>query len=244
MSILFSLIKDIFRNKSASGDIREIHSLSSAHPLIGVNKGTHATLDSCPSGNGNKFPTYCIDNDTDITNASSMLHIGGEETKPGWKILNIQPGDGVDYVGDINDLSQFPDGMFDIIYGSHVLEHVSQRNMLRTLSGLYRILSPNGKLMISVPDLEILCKLFVHPEIDEESRFHVMKMMFGGQTDPFDFHYIGLTHEFMLGYLGAANFKFVQRVNEFGIFNDASSYAPYGAPISLNLIAYKNLPQS
>lgn len=170
------------------------------------------------------------------------LHIGGKETKPGWKLLNIQPGAGVDYVGDIKDLSQFSDASFDIIYGSHVLEHISQFQMVATLSGLHRILGPNGKLLISVPDLEVLCKLFINPSLDKAARFHIMRMMFGGQTDPFDFHYIGLTSEILMDYLGAANFKFCKRVNEFGMFNDTSSFAPYGVPISLNVIAYKSAP--
>src|SRR5947208_16422768 len=109
------------------------------------------------------------------------LHIGGKEAKAGWKILNIQPGPGVDYVGDIKDLSQFPDGMFDEIYGSHVLEHISQIDMVRTLLGLNRILGRDGKLMISVPDLEVLSKLLLSPDLDKAQRFHVMRMMFGGQ---------------------------------------------------------------
>ena len=37
------------------------------------------------------------------------LHIGGQTTKDGWKILNIQKKDGVDFVGDLTDLSQFSD---------------------------------------------------------------------------------------------------------------------------------------
>ena len=37
------------------------------------------------------------------------LHIGGQEIKEGWKILDIQKNDGVDYVGNISDLSQFPE---------------------------------------------------------------------------------------------------------------------------------------
>jgi len=173
----------------------------------------------------------------------NRLHIGGKEVKPGWEILNIQPGDGVDYVGDIKDLSQFPDGMFDVIYGSHVLEHISQVDMVATLSGLNRILSAEGKLMISVPDLEVLSRLFIDPNLDKAARFHVMRMMFGGQIDPHDFHYIGLTFEFLLDYLGQANFKWVERVEEFGLFNDTSSYRPYGDLISLNVIAHKSEPR-
>ena len=33
------------------------------------------------------------------------LHIGGKKVKDGWKILNIQKIEGVDFVGDISDLS-------------------------------------------------------------------------------------------------------------------------------------------
>lgn len=176
-------------------------------------------------------------------NASlTKLHIGGKEPKPGWKMLNIQPGQGVDYVGDIKDLSQFADGMFDVVYGSHVLEHISQFQMVQTLTGINRILSANGRLLLSVPDLEMLCRLFISPQLDKEARFHVMRMMFGGQVDQFDFHYIGLSYEILTEYLGAANFKFCRRVNDFNLFNDTSSYKPYGVPISLNVIAYKAQP--
>ena len=47
--------------------------------------------------------------------------------KDGWKILNIQKFDGVDYQGDISDLSQFEDNSIDEIYASHVVEHVPKK---------------------------------------------------------------------------------------------------------------------
>ena len=175
----------------------------------------------------------------------NRLHVGGRQVKAGWKILNIQPGVGVDYVGDIRDLSQFSDGTFDVVYGSHVLEHISQNEMVSTLAGLNRILTPNGELWISVPDLEVLSRLFIDPNLDKAARFHVMRMMFGGQTDPFDFHYIGLTYEFLMDYFGQAGFEWAQRVHEFGVFDDTSSFAPYGVLISLNVIAHKSpMPKS
>ena len=57
------------------------------------------------------------------------LHIGGVQSKEGWKILNSQKFPNVDYLGDISDLSQFEDGQFDEIYASHVLEHVPQKKI-------------------------------------------------------------------------------------------------------------------
>ena len=72
------------------------------------------------------------------------LHIGGKETKEGWSILNIQKKDGVDFVGDISDLSQFKNNSIDEIYASHVLEHVSQKKISKTLNGIYKVLKNKG----------------------------------------------------------------------------------------------------
>ena len=52
------------------------------------------------------------------------LHVGGEKIKEGWKILNIQQKDGVDFIGDISDLGQFEDSSIEEIYASHVFEHI------------------------------------------------------------------------------------------------------------------------
>ncbi len=167
------------------------------------------------------------------------LHIGGKQVKPGWKILNAQKFDGVDFVGDITDLSQFQDESCEEIYASHVLEHVNQAQALPTLKGIYRTLKAGGKFYVSVPDLDILCHTFLAPLAPMEVKFHVMRMMFGGQVDPYDFHYFGWNQEFLSKYLHDAGFDKMQRVGEFGLFNDTSSYKPYGAPISLNMIAIK-----
>jgi len=168
------------------------------------------------------------------------LHIGGKEAREGWKLLNIQAAAGVDYVGDIRDLSQFPDASFDAIYGSHVLEHVGYQKALGdVLKSIHRILRPGGKFLVSVPDLDVLCRLFVHEQMTANDRFFMMQMMFGGQTDEHDFHYVGLNAEFLSQYLQQAGFREVYRVSEFGIFDDTSSMRYQGALISLNLVAIK-----
>ena len=167
------------------------------------------------------------------------LHIGGEEVKPGWKIFNIQPKDGVDYVGDIEDLSRFADECCDEIYASHVLEHVPLFRVLPTLKGFHRILKQGGRVMISVPDLELLCQLFTSAELDKHQRFHVMKMIYGAQVDETDYHHIGFSPELMREYLSQAGFSRHEQVDSFGLFNDGSDFAPYGGPISLNVVAYK-----
>ena len=176
---------------------------------------------------------------TRIGNDMMKLHIGGKEPKAGWKILNALDFEGVDFVGNVCDLSAFPDACCEKVYASHVMEHVGQRDFVSTLKGIHRILCENGEFYFSVPDLEVLCRLFLNPELDESQRFHVMRMMFGGQTDDYDFHYIGLTNEFMMNFFSQAGFSRVKRVSSFGLFSDTSDYQPYGVPISLNLIATK-----
>ena len=110
---------------------------------------------------------------------------------------------------------------------------------METLKGVHRVLSTNGKFFISVPDMDILCKIFIDPKASTKVKFHAMQMMFGGQIDEFDFHYFGWNLEFIRDFLFKAGFKKVDRVKSFSIFKDTSDYAPYGPPISLNVIAYK-----
>ena len=168
------------------------------------------------------------------------LHIGGREARAGWQIFDIRPGEGIDHVGDIQDLSRFRDACCDEIYASHVLEHVPQARIVPTLQGLNRILKPGGRLCVSVPDLRVLCRLFVDPGLDAKARGHVMRMIYGGQVDQHDFHYVGFSLEILLDCLRAAGFSRAERVSEFRLFEDASSYAPYqGVPISLNVVAFK-----
>jgi len=167
------------------------------------------------------------------------LHIGGEDPKEGWKILNIQQKPHVDFIGDISDQSQFGDQSIDEIYASHVFEHVKQSLVLQTLKGIHRVLKTGGKLYVSVPDMDILCHLFINPTVSGEVKWHVMRMMFGGQVDPHDFHYVGWNQVFLWDFLKEAAFSSAERVGSFGLFDDTSDFAPYGSTISLNVIASK-----
>lgn len=168
------------------------------------------------------------------------LHIGGTQVKVGWKILNVRPDKDVDFIGDVADLSQFDDDTFDEIYASHVIEHLGYQHELPTaLKGIYRILKSGGFFRMSVPDLDTLCKMFLHDGIEFNEKIFVMRLMFGGQIDEYDFHKVGLTWEFARSYLDQAGFKTFRRVPEFRIFDDASSQKFGGVLISLNVEAVK-----
>ncbi len=166
------------------------------------------------------------------------LHIGGIEPYPGWKILNISPGPDVDFCGSCTDLSMFGANTIETVYASHVLEHLGYQEELQTaLSEVLRVLRPGGRFMIAVPDLEILGKMIAHPDLPVFQRIQVMRMIYGGQIDCFDFHKTGFTWDILQALLLETGFKKVSRVRDLGIFNDTSRGEYCGHPISLNVIA-------
>jgi predicted SAM-dependent methyltransferase len=168
------------------------------------------------------------------------LHIGGEEPREGWKILNIKSVPGVDYIGNCRDLSQFPDNSVEAIYASHVYEHLDFARELRAALGeAYRVLHPGGIFRAGVPDLEVLCRLILAPSLTTEERFHVQRMIMGGQTDPYDYHKVGLTFEFFRDFLKLVGFRDIRRVQEFGLFADTTCQKFKGMRISLNVMALK-----
>lgn len=168
------------------------------------------------------------------------LHIGSRVRADGWKNFDIIPGPDVDYLGDCRDLSQFRDGSIDTIYASHVLEHVSYQGMVQqALQEWFRVLAPGGTLMVSVPDFEGLARYFLEPQHTMEQRFHIMRIIFGGQIDEHDFHAVGFTLEFLTDYLAHAGFSDIRRVEGFGLFKDTSTLMLGGVAASLNVMARK-----
>ena len=172
---------------------------------------------------------------------SRKLHIGGHTRAAGWEILNAQPGPHVDHVLDARNLSTFADGTFEQIYASHVVEHFDYVDeLLATLSEWCRVLEPEGVLFVSVPDLDVLARLFLdRTGLSVADRYLVMRMIFGGHVDRYDYHVVGLNDEFLGGFLVNAGFVHVQRVPRFGMFNDTSETVMNGTPISLNMVAHK-----
>jgi predicted SAM-dependent methyltransferase len=168
------------------------------------------------------------------------LHIGGQEKRESWAILDAIASPIVDYVGNCNDLSFLDNESCSEVYASHVLEHLGYNGELqKTLKGIRRVLKPAGRLRVSVPDLETLCRIFLSPTINAAGRFHVMRMMFGGRTTDYDVHYVGLNFEFLSQFLREAGFRDIRRVPEFGLFKDASTLRFRNVPISLNVEAWK-----
>lgn len=166
------------------------------------------------------------------------LHIGGKDVKAGWEIFDAIPAGHVDHVGNARDLSRFADGTFAQLYASHVLEHFDYQNEIgAVLREWHRVLQPGGVLCVSVPDLERLCHLYLTPGLAAEMRFHLMRMIFGGHIDEYDFHLTGIDEWYLRRQLQEAGFASVRRVHSFDLFSDTSMMQVLGVPISLNVVA-------
>jgi predicted SAM-dependent methyltransferase len=95
-------------------------------------------------------------------------------------------------------------------------------------------------VFISVPDLDVLSRLILEKDkLTVNERFFVMRMMFGGHVDKYDYHVVGLNEAFLTLFLNAAEYVNVRRVQAFGMFDDTSSMVFKGVAISLNMIAEK-----
>jgi predicted SAM-dependent methyltransferase len=175
-----------------------------------------------------------------LDESGDCLHIGGTVRKRGWKVFNALPGDHVDIVGDLRDLSGLADATFDLVYASHVFEHLGyQTDLPKALSEVARLLRPGGRLCVSVPDLPTLCRLYLEPSLGAAERFAIMRMMFGGQIHPFDFHYVGLSDDYLAALCFSAGFTQVYKVPWFDFFDDTSKLAVFDVPISLNMVAVR-----
>jgi predicted SAM-dependent methyltransferase len=170
---------------------------------------------------------------------SLKLHIGGEQPHPEWRILNISPGPHVDFVGSCTDLSQFADESIDEIYGSHVYEHLDFREFLQAFKEAYRVLKPQGKFWVAVPDMDQLCQLYLNRSLSLRDRVELTRVIFGGQMNRYDYHKIGLNQQMLLAAFEEAGFHGAERRPAFGVFKDLSDYTIGDIRVSLNVVAFK-----
>ena len=135
------------------------------------------------------------------------------------------------------------------IYASHLFEHVARGRIADVLANWFSVLRPGGKLYLCVPDLEALTRLYLDslPQCatqDGRDRADLIaRVIYGGQTDRYDFHFFGYSLATMRVWLEAAGFAMVQRFDRAALdiapFKDCG-YACIGdVLVSLNVEAVK-----
>ena len=84
-----------------------------------------------------------------------LLNIGcGKRTHQDWVNIDKIPGHSSVTQCDVEQGLPFLDCHFDVVYHSHVLEHLEMRNANQLVKECYRVLKPGGVIRVAVPDLE------------------------------------------------------------------------------------------
>ena len=97
-----------------------------------------------------------------MNNEHRKLEIGpGRNRIPGFETVNIVNGPQVDYVCDASKPLPFSDNTFELIYASHILEHIPWYETEAILQEWVRILKPTGALEVWVPDGFKICQVLV-----------------------------------------------------------------------------------
>ena len=104
-----------------------------------------------------------------VTPADRMVHFAPERPITGklralareYTTADIDPR-GVDRKENIEALT-FADASLDVVFCSHVLEHVDHR---KALAELYRVLTPGGRLLAFFPIVEGWSEDYENPEVD------------------------------------------------------------------------------
>lgn len=107
-----------------------------------------------------------------VLNAGSGPALSGRPDNryagPDWQEirLDIAPETQPDIVGSITDLGMFDDGSVDAVWCSHNLEHLHDHEVPVALREFRRVVKPDGIVVISTPDLELVARLILDGRLD------------------------------------------------------------------------------
>ncbi len=133
------------------------------------------------------------------------IHLGcGEIAAAGFINVDTRPAPHVHYVRDVTDLSLFADNGADLIYASHVLEHVPHPGLRETLWEWRRVLRPGGILRLSVPDFDQIVHIYQSCDRDMTS---VLAVLMGGQEERSNTHHTVFNRAYLEEKLREAGFE-------------------------------------
>lgn len=127
---------------------------------------------------------------------AAVLHVGcgpyGREMLPplfrgpGWREirLDIDPAVRPDVVSSITDMHALADGQVDAVYSSHNIEHLYAHEVPLALREMHRVLTPDGFLLITLPDLQEVARYVAEGRLDQ-----TLWMSSAGPIAPIDILY-------------------------------------------------------
>ena len=136
------------------------------------------------------------------------IHLGcGNIDIPGFINVDIKCASHIDYVCDVKNLSIFKSDWADLIYACHVLEHISHRELKKTLWEWRRVLKTGGTLRLSTPDFDKIIDIYNEFQQDIKS---IIEPLMGGQESKYNIHYSILNYSYLEDALKAVGFRTVR----------------------------------
>lgn len=149
---------------------------------------------------------------------------GGDVDIPGFLTIDRKRG------SEVYPLPQYDACSVDEIRASHVLEHFAIGEAEKVLAEWMRVLKPGGRIRLAVPDLEKWAQMLVNGEPG-----NYVAWLYGGQTDPSDFHKNGWNTEGLTQVMRSAGITAIEPWQ-----SDVQDCA--SLPISCNLQGVKAIP--
>jgi len=128
----------------------------------------------------------------DVERKPIRLNLGcGNDIKKGYINVDRYNNTGkVDLSADLGSLP-FKDGYLDEIYTAHVFEHIGINDMYATVEEWKRVLSPNGDLILRLPNLEHEVNIWLNAS--DEQKWQEVPRIFGAQSHPGNSHLCGFS---------------------------------------------------
>ena len=174
------------------------------------------------------------------------LHLGcGNKKLSGYINIDIREDVNPDLIDDVGNLFTIENESVDVIYASHVLEHIGKNDYHKVLKRWYEVLKPNGILRISVPDFESISDYYSKTKDLSKLR----GLLYGGQTYKENYHLYTWDFKTLEEDLKLVNFKTIYRydwrnTDHSDIDDFSQSYLPHmdkenGQLMCLNVEAVK-----
>lgn len=114
------------------------------------------------------------------------LNLGcGEASAAEFINIDVEPYPNIHHIQDITELSNFADDSVDMVYASHVLEHIPKDKLIKTLQEWRRVLKTGGLLRFAVPNFDALVDIYIRSGKNVE----LVRDQVLGQNPPFNNHY-------------------------------------------------------
>lgn len=172
-----------------------------------------------------------------------LIHLGcGDQDDMRFINVDAIPFPHVHFVHAVNRLGMFSSNYADMVYASHVLEHVSYKYLTEILREWCRVLKVGGTLRISVPDFERILDIY---KAENGSIEKIEGPLLGGQNYAYNFHMSVFNKTYLSKLLREAGFTDIREWDPktalYYSFSDWASKSLYNKyPISLNLEATKH----